>query len=99
MKVTITYYDTDSLTKEEVIRQAKHNYGEHVQVEVMPSSDNPKELIYFAIQQLATYEQLSVLFDAPHRYDSEVEKLRARLKEILNYELEAVIKDNEKKVS
>lgn len=99
MKVTLTYYDSDSLTKEEVIQQAKRNYGEHVQVSIMPTSSDPKDIIYFAIQQLITYEQLSALFDAPHLYDNQLITLRGRIRELLDLELESVIKDNEKRVS
>lgn len=99
MKVTLTYYDSDSLTKEEVVRQAKHNYGEHVQVEILPTSDEPKELIYFAIQQLATYEQLSALFDAPHTYKSKMSELHSRILAICNEEVYSVLEDNEKRVA
>ena len=99
MKVIITYYDSDTLTKEEVIRQAKDTYGEHTQVEVMPTSDDPKDLLYFAMQQMSTYEQLSALFDAPHLYQKTMNELRARMLNICTEELEAVIKDNEKRVS
>jgi hypothetical protein len=99
MKVTITYYDTDSLTREEVVRQAKHNYGEHAQVEIMPTSDDPKDLIYFALQQLVTYEQLSSYFDAPHTYKESMSELHARMLSIANQEIYNVLLDNEKKVS
>lgn len=99
MKITLTYYDTDSLTKEEVIQQAKRNYGEHVQVDIMPTSSDPKDIIYFALQQLVTYEQLSALFDAPHLYENQLIVLRARIRELLDLELESVIKDNEKRVA
>lgn len=81
------------------MQQAKRNYGEHVQVEVTPTSSDPKDIIYFAIQQLVTYEQLSALFDAPHLYENELVVLRARIRELFDLELESVIKDNEKRVS
>ena len=89
----------ESYYKEEVISQAKHNYGEHVQVEVMPTSDDPKDLIYFAFQQMATYEQLGVYFDAPHRYKEKMAELHARLMSICNSEIYSVLEDNEKRVS
>ena len=99
MKVIITYYDSDSLTKEEVVQQAKNNYGEHTHVEILPTSSDPKDLIYFAIQQLATYEQLSALFDAPHLYKSKVAELQAKIQAICNTECYSVLEDNEKRVT
>ena len=98
MKVTLTYYDTDSFTVEEVVRQASHNYGKSVKVDIMPESTKPHDLIYFGLQQIITHQQLSLLFDDKLGYQSSLQKLRNetlfKIEEILNQ----VIIDNESKV-
>jgi len=49
MKITLSYYDTDSFTVEEVVKQAVHNYGKAVKVDITPESNKPHDLIYFGI--------------------------------------------------
>lgn len=97
VRVTITYYDEDSLTVEEVEARAKRNYGKYVQVEVKPSSSSPQDYIYFALQQIITHEQLSLLFDDKSTYPTKIEELRSNALALLQQELSAVIKDNELK--
>ncbi len=99
MKVRITYLDHDSLTLEEVISQAKANYGQYAEVEVFPSSNDPWDIIYFGLQKALTYEQLGILFDNPSLYPTKVEELKQQILERLNKELSSVIKDNEIRVS
>jgi hypothetical protein len=99
MKVTITYYDQESLTIEEVIARAKHTYGDFVEVYVQPSSNKPADILYFALQQLITHEQLSLLFDDKHLYRTKILELRASILDKVQKELSSVIKDNEIKVT
>lgn len=99
MRVTIKYLDNDSLTTEEVVARAKHNYGDYVEVYVEPTSSKPIDMIYFAIQQLVTYDQLAILFDDKELYSTKVMSLKASVLEKLQRELSAVIKDNETKVT
>ncbi len=99
MKVTITYHDTDSFTVEEVVKQAVHNYGKQVQVEVMPESTIAYDHIYFGLQQLVTHEQLSMLYDKHNDYHGELQKLRAQILYKVTEILDQVIVDNESKVS
>jgi len=99
MKVTITYYDHASLTKEEVIRNAKELYGEYTEVTVAPETNEPIDMIYFAIQQLLTYEQLSLLFDNEHVYETKIAELKSRMLGTIAKELDSVIKDNKVRVS
>lgn len=99
MKVTIKYLDNDSLTAEEVVARAKRNYGDYVEVYVEPTSSKPLDMIYFAIQQLVTYDQLALLFDEKELYSTKSTILQAEVLAKLQRELSAVFKDNETKVT
>lgn len=99
MKVTITYHDNDSLTVEEVVRQAIHNYGKQAKVEVMPESTIAYDLIYFGLQQLITHEQLSLLYDSGENYQEDIKKLRSDVLFKTQEIIDQVIIDNESKVS
>lgn len=99
MKINLTYFDTEAFTAEEVVKQAQHNYGKSVQVEIMPESTKPHDLIYFALQQIITHRQLSLLFDDKLGYQSSVQKLRNETLYKLQELLDQVIIDNESKVS
>ena len=80
MKVTLTYHDNDSFTMEEVVKQAVHNYGKAVQIEIMPESTMAYDHIYFGLQQLITHEQLSLLFDKDTAYQKDIRKLNWNVK-------------------
>ena len=99
MQVTITYNDSESFTKEEIVRQAIHNYGKATKVAVMPESGNAHDLIYFGIQQIITHEQLSLLYDRGVDYQTSLKKLRAEALYKLEEILDGVIIDNEAKVN
>lgn len=98
MQVKITYHDTDALTVEEVVRQAVHNYGKAAQIEIMPESTKPYDLIYFGLQQLITHQQLSLLFDDKLGYQASIQKLRNETLVKVEELLSQVIIDNESKV-
>lgn len=98
MKITITYHDTEALTAEEVVRLAVHNYGKQAQVEITPESSKPHDLIYFALQQIITHQQLSLLFDDKLGYASSIQSLRKETMYKLEELLTQVIIDNEARV-
>lgn len=98
MKVTITYHDTESFTVEEVVKQAVHNYGRQVQVEVMPESTIAYDHIYFGLQQLLTHQQLSLLYDRGSDYQTDIKKLRSEVLYKVTEIIDQVIVDNESKV-
>lgn len=98
MKVKITYHDTQSFTIDEVIRQAKHNYGNHVTIEAYPESNSAIDILYFAIQQMITHEQLSLIFDNSNSYQVDIKKLRSEILFKIEEVLDEVIIDNETKV-
>lgn len=99
MKVQITYYDNDSFTVEEVVKQATSNYGKDIKVEVTPESSMSYDQIYFGIQRLVTHEQLSLLYDRGASYQAEVRKLRADVIAKLIEIVDQVIIDNESRVA
>lgn len=99
MKVNISYHDDSSFTAEEVVKLAQHNYGKNVKVEVAPSSLNPHDLIYFALQQIITYKQLSMLYDDKFLYQRDIKALRADALLKLEEILDSVIIDNESRVA
>jgi hypothetical protein len=99
MKVTVVYYDEYSLTKEEVISQAKHNYGENVEVKVEPTSNDPWDMLHFALQGLLTYDQLGIYFDSGPMYKDKLLELKAALLDKVEKELDSVALENENKVT
>lgn len=99
MKVIISYHDLDSLTVEEIVRQAQHNYGKNVSVEVTPHSWMAYDAVYFGIQQLITHKQLSILFDKKVPYQHELKELRSDILTRIEEILDQVIIDNESRVT
>lgn len=99
MKVAIKYHDDTSFTVEEVVRLAQHNYGKSVQVEIQADSPAPHDQIYFALQQVITHRQLSLLYDDKYKYQTDIKLLRAEILTKLEEILDTVIIDNESKTS
>lgn len=99
MQVTIKYNDDTSFTVEEVVKLAQHNYGANARVEVSPSSPAPHDLIYFALQQIITHRQLSMLYDSKYSYQADLKMLRAETIQKVTEILDTVIIDNESKVA
>ena len=98
MKITLSYYDTDSFTVEEVVKQAVHNYGKAVKVDITPEFKKPHDLIYFGLQQIITHQQLGLLFDDKLGYQASNQKLRNETLFKIQEILDQVIIDNESKV-
>lgn len=99
MKVKIEYYDDESFLIEEVIKQAKNNYGNATSVSVQPDSDTPIDFLYFAIQRLITGKHLSLLYDSGHTYQKDLEALRSEAMYKLGEVLDDVIISNESKLA
>ena len=99
MKITITYHDEESFTKEEVVKQAVHNYGKAAEVHIMPDSTKPHDLIYFAIQQIITHDQLGYLYDDKLGYAASIQQLRGETLYKIQEIIDQVIIDNESKVA
>ena len=99
MKLVAKYHDLDSFTSEEAIRRAKDILGDFIEVKAYPSTTDPWDNIYFAIQQIITAEQLNILFDEGPLYPEKLKEFKAKILTKLEAELDEVIKDNEQKVS
>lgn len=99
MQVTIKFHDEESLTVEEIVRNAVHNYGKAASIEVMPDSTKAHDMIYFGLQQIMTHEQLGIFYDDRHSYQSELKKLRAKTLVKIEELIDQVIIDNESKVT
>ena len=99
MQVTIRYHDEDSITVEEIVRNAVHNYGKAAEVEILPDSTKAHDMIYFGLQQIMTHEQLGIFYDDKHSYQSELQKLRNKTLVKLQEILDQVLVDNESKVT
>lgn len=99
MKVTVTYHDDSALTVEEVVKQAQNNYGKSVKVEAFADSLAPFDLIYFALQQILTYRQLTLLYDNKFTYQKDIKLLRAETLSKLEEILDSVIVDNEDRIT
>ena len=99
MQVTIKYTDDHSLTKEEIMRQCYHNYGNKAEVEIMPDSTKPHDLIYHALRMIMTHDQISMLFDNKVEYQKNVQKLRNEVLMKVSEIIDQVIIDNEERVT
>ena len=99
MKVKIEFNDYESLTVEEIVRQAQHAHGKHVKVEVMPESTLPYDLIYAGLQKLITHQQLGLLYNSGESYQQDLTKLRSDVLYSVQEIIDQVIIDTESKVS
>lgn len=99
MKVSLTYYDEESLTVEEIVGQARHNYGNNVEIAVTPVSLAPHDYLYFALQQMLAHRQLALIYDDKELYQSKIGALRAEVLYKVTDILDTVIIDNEAKVA
>jgi len=98
MKVVVKYQDTESLTIEEIVKRNRDLFGEGIEVKVYPQSNEPVDLIYFAISNLITNRQLELLYDCGPLYTQKLKELRFEILTHLEEELNQVIMDNETKV-
>lgn len=99
MKLVAKFHDLDSFTSEEAIRRAKDILGDYIEVKAYPSTTDPWDNIYFAIQQIITSEQLDLIFDEGPLYTDKIKEFKAKILSKLEAELDEVINDNELKVS
>jgi hypothetical protein len=98
MRVALTYYDEASLTSEEVVSQARRNYGNNVEVAITPMSLAPHDYLYFALQQMVAHRQLALIYDDKELYQVKLGALRSEVLYKVADILDSVIIDNESKV-
>lgn len=99
MRATIEFFDDTSLTAEEVIKTAKRNYGQNAKVTISPVSPMPHDILYFALQQMITNEQLIIFYDNKENYQVAIKALRSDIMFKVGEILDTLIIDNEAKVS
>ena len=63
MIIKITTKDDQAYTAEEIKAVTKQVYGNPTIVEVFPDGNNPKDHIYFGIQQIISPPHLDLFFD------------------------------------
>ena len=98
MQITIRYHDDTALTIEEVVKQATNAYGKAARVDVVPDSNKPHDMIYFAVQCMITHQQLGLLYDDKLGYQESIQKIRNETLYKLEEILSQVIIDNESRV-
>lgn len=98
MQVIVKYHDNESFLLEEVVKQARTNYGAAASVRVLPESDTPIDYLYFALQRLITGDQLSLLYESGDQYPQHLDKLRAETLYKVGEVLNEVLMDNEHKL-
>lgn len=98
MQVIVKYHDNESFLLEEVLKQAKTNYGAAASVRVLPESDTPIDYLYFALQRLITGDQLSLLYESGALYPQHLDKLRQETLYKVGEVLNEVLMDNEHKL-
>lgn len=99
MRVKIEFIDNESLTVEEVVAQAQHNYGRLVKVETAPITSIAYDHIYHGLQQLITHQQVSLIHDKSGNYQTDLKRLRSDVLYKVEEIIDQVIVDNEDKVS
>ena len=99
MNVKITYCDTEALTVEQVVREAQDNYGKLATVDIRPESNMAYDYIYFGLQQLLTYRQVSLMHEKAGNYQHSIKDLRKEVLSKLAEITDQVIVDNESKLS
>lgn len=98
MKITIEYFDDESLTVEEVVSRATRNYGPRAKVKIDPDSSIAYDHITLGLQMLITHKQVSLYHDPDHNYTHAVLKLRAETLKTLEELVDQVISDNERRI-
>ncbi len=99
MKVTISYHDRESFTVDEVVSAARRNYGRNVEVVVTPESSKAEDILYLALQNMITQDQLSIFFDNKDTYSKELQKLRSDVLYKVQEIMDLVIVDNEARLT
>ncbi len=99
MDVTIKYKDHQSFTIQEIVAQAKRNYGKGTIVNIMPDSSKPEDLVEFAIFLWMTEDQVSFWHEDKHTYADKMKQRKAELMQAYSEAIDSVIKDNETKLT
>lgn len=99
MKVIVEYHDSDALTVEEIVKNAKRAHSGTATVKVMPESTLPHDLIAFSLWQMSSAEQTALFFNEGVLYPKKLKELRASIMYKLEEILDDVLIENEKKLT
>jgi len=99
MKVVIEYHETNALTIEEVVKNARRVYGKTAEVRVLPESNLPHDLIQFALWQMTANEQTCLFFNEAELYAKKLKELRAYTLYKLEELLDDTLLENEEKIT
>jgi len=95
MRVNINITDFDSFTREESIERYKSILGKSADISVYPETDDVRDILRFALQQMAGYQQLCILNDSPYEYKQKIEILHKEILASVDKELKSIILANE----
>jgi len=95
MRVNINITDFDSFTREESIERYKSILGKSADISVYPETDDVRDILRFALQQMIGYEQLCILNDSPYEYKQKIEVLHKEILARVDKELGSIIVANE----
>lgn len=98
-KIIIEYHNSDALTVEELIKNAKRTHGTAASVKVLPDSMLPHDLIQFALWQITAAEQTAIFFNEGALYPKKLKELRANTLYKLEELLDDVLLENEGKIT
>jgi hypothetical protein len=97
-RVDVSYYDTESLTSEEIKDRLK-SLGLYENIRITPDSNDPEDFIFFGISELITKDQIDLLLDEdPEIYKERMQRIKERLLKKLNIIVNRVILYNEKRL-
>ncbi len=95
MNINISLKDIDSFTREEAVERVKSKLGHSIEVSVYPDSDDPIDILRFALQQIVGYDQLCLLMDSPYEYKDKISILQQNILKLVARELSSIILVNE----
>lgn len=98
-KIIIEYFDTEALTVEEIVKNAKRVHGSTSTIKVLPDSMLPHDLIQFALWQMTAAEQTGIFFNEGALYPQKLKELRASIIYKLEELLDDVLLENEEKIT
>lgn len=98
MRVKIEIDDKEAFTIEDAKKMYSTPFSD-AKVEVLPDSNDPKDFIYFGIQNLYTIDQLDIFYEYyPYLYDENLSVLKQRILKEVSSIIDQVFRDNELKV-
>ena len=100
MKINVTYTDNTSFTKKEIEKNLQFLLGENITIEVAPNGNDPKDHIYFGLEQIISEIQIVEYFDSEKRvYEEHMATMKEEILSIVANVIDDIIKRNEDKIT